>query len=187
MKAFKQGVISQNQVEDSLKKVLKLKAGLSYQPLAFEKRVQIIEQSQEKLYLINKKLTQSLVENFFKQNPHLKASLSKDRPIISFSEDSYQVIESLNYFSQHKKNLTYLSSLAKAKKSKGKKPALDLPQTLLEQTQFGTKASAFLLRQNRQSLPPAFFKSPKKTCPYNRQQKQSPSPLFKIRLQSLYP
>ena len=182
LKAFKQGVISQNQVEDSLKKVLKLKAGLSYQPLAFEKRVQIIEQSQEKLYLINKKLTQSLVENFFKQNPHLKASLSKDRPIISFSEDSYQVIESLNYFSQHKKNLNYLSSLAKAKKSKGKSPVLDLSQTSL-----GQKPLLFCYGKIVKACHRHFSKAQKKTCPYNRYQKQTPSPLFKIRLQSLYP
>ena len=121
LQAFKQGLIPKKQVHESLKKVLQLKAGLSYKPLAFEKKVQLIEQSKEKLYLINKQLTQSMVDSFFKQNPYLKASLSKDVTVISFSKASYQVLESLKYFSKHKKNFSYIQAHSSNKKSQ-KKP-----------------------------------------------------------------
>ena len=103
--AFKQGIIPKHTVDNSLKKILKLKLGLTYETLPLAKKIQLIEQSQKKLYLINKKMTQTMVDVFFKNNPYLKNSLSKDIKLVSFSNQGYEKLKNLKYFTNHKKNI----------------------------------------------------------------------------------
>lgn len=107
VRAFKQGILTEERINESLRKVLNLKTYLSYDKRPVAERVKSIQKSKEKLFQISKKMTRSMVDLYFEKNPDLKHSLSKDIEVISFSEVSYKAINSLKYFKSHKKNLKY--------------------------------------------------------------------------------
>ena len=109
VRALKQGVFSKERLNESLKKILKLKSSLSYDKRSVSERLKSIQNSKKKLFQISKKMTQSMIDFYFKENPHLKNSLSKDRQIVSFSEESYKAVNNLKYFKKHKKEKTFLS------------------------------------------------------------------------------
>ena len=121
LKAFKQGQIPKSRVEESLRKVLQLKSQLPHNKAPLEKRIKQIEESKKRIYQINEKLTQAMLNSVLKKNPQLKQSLSKDMSIISFSEESYRAVESLGYFKNHEKNLKYLQNQDKIHLSKPQK------------------------------------------------------------------
>jgi len=126
VQAFKKQIISKERVDESLRKILILKNSLSPDNKSSPKRLQAIEKHKKKICQINSKINQAWFDFYFKTNPHLKQSLSKTMKITSFSKNSYKLIEGLNYFKNHKKNLDYIRSKESPPNSSFKK-ALKLP------------------------------------------------------------
>ena len=142
LNAFKKGRIPEAQVDNSLRKILSLKMELPHSQTyklvpPLETRIQQINASWKRLYYINQKLTRSLVNSFFKENPHLKQSLSRELTVVSFSEESYQAIESLKYFKKHEKDLNYIRSRDRIRHSNPKDQISEQKKLSSQKTNFG--------------------------------------------------